>query len=364
VTPPTTRPITPPAAQPVPGRVLPTSVIGSFAVPEWLGQLKNDYYQRRISRRYLSEILDMATKAAIVDQARAGIDLISDGELRRDNDVDYVLPRLPGVRIPHPDKADYLDYLDASADGPLPGPPELDAGRGAGRGGADRAGGLGIADDFRFASGLTDRPLKVSMTGAFSLSRRVQAGGSQADLIRALARDLHAEAVELAAAGARVVQVDEPFLAGYPEQVGLAIEALNIVTDVPGVSWVLHVCYGNRYARPLWEGHYDFLFPAVKDARIDQLALEFARRGDEELVLLERYDWDRGLGLGVIDVRSEQVETPDLVAARIRRGLRYVPPERLSVNPDCGLRQLTGDAARGKLAALVAGAALVRSELS
>ncbi len=355
-----TLPMPPPATPPAPGRILPTTVIGSFAVPEWLGQLKNDYYQRRISRRYLSEILDMATKAAIVDQARAGIDLISDGELRRDNDVDYVLPRVPGVRIPHPDKADYLDYLDASADGPLPDPGAgLDTGPTGGPGT-----GLGIADDFRFASGLTDRPLKVSMTGAFSLSRRVRGGGSQADLVRSLARDLHAEAVELAAAGARVLQVDEPFLAGYPEQVGLAVEALNIVTDVPGVSWVLHVCYGNRYARPLWEGHYDFLFPAVKEARIDQLALEFARRGDEELVLLERYDWDRGLGLGVIDVRSEQVETPDLVAARIRRGLRYVPAERLSVNPDCGLRQLTGDAARAKLAALVAGAAQVRSELS
>jgi len=338
------------------GPLLPTSVIGSFAVPEWLGQLKNDYYQRRISRRYLNEILDMATKAAIVDQVRAGIDLISDGELRRDNDVDYVLPRLPGVRILHPDKADYLDYLDAKAAGPLPGP---GAAQGTGLGA-----GLGITDDFRYASGLTDRPLKVSMTGAFSLSRRVQGGGNQADLVRALARDLHAEAVELASAGARVLQVDEPFLAGYPEQVGLAIDALNIVTDVPGVSWVLHVCYGNRYARPLWEGHYDFLFPAVKDARIDQLALEFARRGDEELVLLERHHWDRGLGLGVIDVRSEQVETPDEVAARIRRGLRYVPAERLSVNPDCGLRQLSGDAARGKLAALVAGAAQVRSELA
>jgi 5-methyltetrahydropteroyltriglutamate--homocysteine methyltransferase len=160
-----------------------------------------------------------------------------------------------------------------------------------------------------------------------------------------------------------VVQIDEPFLAGYPDQAALAVEAVNIVTDVPGITWVLHVCYGNRYARPLWEGHYDFLFPAVQEARIDQLALEFARRGDDELVLLDRYGWDRGLGLGVIDVRSEQVETADLVAARIRRGLRYVPAERLSVNPDCGLRQLSGDAARGKLAALVAGAARVRSEL-
>ncbi|HEU5419524.1 MAG TPA: hypothetical protein VFV41_17675 [Streptosporangiaceae bacterium] len=334
------------------GRLLPTSVIGSFAVPEWLGQLKNDYYQRRISRRYLDEILDMAAKAAIVDQDRAGIDLISDGELRRDNDIDYVLPRLPGVQIPQPAKADYLDYLDVVLSQPLPEPEP---------GGP----GLGLAEDFRFASALTGLPLKVSMTGAFSLSRRIRGDAyhDRADLVRALARHLHAEAQRLAAAGARVLQIDEPFRAGYPDQAALAVEAVNIVTDVPGVTWVLHVCYGNRYARPLWEGHYDFLFPAVQDARIDQLALEFARRGDDELVLLERYGWDRGLGLGVIDVRTEQVETAELVAARIRRGLRYVPADRLSVNPDCGLRQLSGDAARAKLAALVAGAARVRGEL-
>jgi 5-methyltetrahydropteroyltriglutamate--homocysteine methyltransferase len=347
-------------------KILPTTVIGSFAVPEWLGQLKNDYYQRRISQRRLGEILDMATKAAIVDQATAGVDIISDGELRRDNDVDYVLPRLPGVHVLQPSKNDYLDYLDAAVDAPLPGPGDPGDPGGPGDPAGPGTQGLGIADDFRFARQLTDLPLKVSMTGPFSLSRRMRGDGyrDQGDLVRALARDLHAEAADLAAAGARVLQIDEPFLAGYPEQAELAIEAVNIVTDVPGVTWVLHVCYGNRYARPLWEGHYDFLFPAVKDARIDQLALEFARRGDEELVLLERYGWDRGLGLGVIDVRSEQVETAQEVAARIRRGLRYVPPERLAVNPDCGLRGLTGDAARAKLAALVAGAAQVRSELS
>jgi 5-methyltetrahydropteroyltriglutamate--homocysteine methyltransferase len=338
-----------------PAKLLPTTVIGSFAVPEWLGQLKNDYYQRRISRRRLDEILDMATKAAILDQDRAGIDILSDGELRRDNDVDYVLPRLPGVRVAGAAKADYLDYLDVTIDGPLPEP--LPGRRGT---------GLGIADDFRFTRPLTDRPVKVSMTGAFSLSRRIRGSGyaDPADLVRALARHLHAEAVELAAAGASVLQIDEPFLAGYPDQVGLAVDAANIVTDVPGVTWVLHVCYGNRYARPLWEGHYDFLFPAVQEARIDQLALEFARRGDDELALLERYRWERGLGLGVIDARSEQVETAEVVAARIRRGLRYVPAERLTVNPDCGLRQLSGSAARGKLAALVAGAARVRAELT
>ena len=330
---------------------LATTVVGSYSVPEWLGHLKTDYYQRRISAHHLDEIHDVAIKAALKDQELAGVDIVSDGELRRDNDIDYLLTRIPGVEIPDRSKSDYYDYYDAVVSAPLP-----------------EATGVspGLAADFAFTREQTARPVKFSFTGPFSLSRRIRDTGyaDPADLVRALARRLNAQARELAAAGADLLQIDEPFLAGYPEQVDLAIEAVNIVTAGVDATWALHVCYGNRYARPLWEGHYDFLFPAVKDARIDQLALEFARRGDEELVLLERYDWDRGLGLGVIDVRSEQVETADLVAARIRRGLRYVPPERLSVNPDCGLRQLSGDAARGKLAALVAGTSQVRSELT
>jgi 5-methyltetrahydropteroyltriglutamate--homocysteine methyltransferase len=334
--------------------LLPTTVIGSYSVPEWLGQLKNDYYRHRISRRYLDEIHEMAIKAAVMDQQQAGIDIISDGELRRDNDVDYLLARIPGVEIEWRDKADYFDYFDVSLGHELPAP-----GRAS----------LGLADDFRFVRQLTDRPVKLSITGPYSLARRIRLteGGvypGHAELVRALARVLAAEAAELARAGARVLQIDEPFLAGYPEDVGLAIEAVNIVADGADVSWTLHVCYGNRYARPLWEGHYDFLFPAVKEANVDQLALEFARTGDEDLRLLEEHHWDRCLGLGVIDVKTEQVESADLVATRIRRALRYVPPERLVINPDCGLRHLLPDVARAKLAAMVAGAAIVRAEIA
>jgi 5-methyltetrahydropteroyltriglutamate--homocysteine methyltransferase len=333
--------------------LLPTTVIGSYSVPEWLAQLRNDYYRHRISRRYLDEIHEMAIKAAVMDQQQAGIDIVSDGELRRDNDVDYLLARIPGVDIPRPDKADYFDYYDATISQPLPAPGRAN---------------LGLAEDFRFVRQLTDRPVKLSVTGPYSLAHRIRAEGDaypdRADLVRALARVLAAEAAELVRAGARVLQIDEPFLAGYPEDVGLAIEAVNIVTEAADVSWTLHVCYGNRYARPLWEGHYDFLFPAVKEANIGQLALEFARTGDEDLGLLEQHHWDRGLGLGVIDVKTEQVESPDLVAGRIRRALRFVAPENLVINPDCGLRHLLPDIARAKLAAMVAGAALVRAELA
>lgn len=332
--------------------LLPTTVIGSYAVPEWLGQLRNDYYQRRISQNYLTDIHEMAIKAAILDQERAGIDVVSDGEMRRDNDIDYLLAKIPGVEIAHRAKADYLDYYDAQVSRPLPEPDGLSL-------------GLGLADDFRFATKLTDVPVKVSLTGPFSLSRRIRGGGysAPAGLVRALARHLNAEARELAKAGARLLQIDEPFLAGYPQDIALAVEAINIVTDVPDVSWVLHVCYGNRYARPLWEGHYDFLFPAVLDTRVDRLTLEFARKGDEDLRLIEQYHWDRGLGLGVIDVKTERVESQELVATRISRALRYVPPERLVVNPDCGLRHLQPETARAKLAVMVAAAAQVRAGL-
>jgi 5-methyltetrahydropteroyltriglutamate--homocysteine methyltransferase len=329
---------------------LPTTVVGSYSVPEWLERLKTEYYQRRISAAHLGEIYEVAIKAAVKDQELAGIDIVSDGELRRDNDIDYFLARVPGVHIAQRAKSDYYDYYEAEVTAPLP---------------EDDKTSLGLAADFAFTRTLTDRPIKFSFTGPFSLSRRVTdtAYADPADLVRALARRLNAEARLLADAGASLLQIDEPFLAGYPEQAELAVEAVNIVTDGIPVTWALHVCYGNRYARPSWEGHYDFLFPAVLAARVDQLVLEFARKGLEDLHLIKENDWHSHLGLGVIDVKSATVESPDLVAARIRRALEFVPPGRLMINPDCGLRHLAPDVARRKLRAMVAGAAIVRGEL-
>jgi len=331
--------------------VLPTTVVGSYSVPEWLERLKTEYYQRRISAQHMTEIHEVAIKAAIKDQELAGIDIVSDGELRRDNDVDYFLARIPGVHITQHGKTDYFDYYDAEVTRPLPDGEEAS---------------LRLADDFRFTRGLTQRPVKFSFTGPFSLSRRIRDGAysEPGDLVRALARRLNAEARELAAAGADLLQIDEPFLAGYPEQIELAIEAVNMVVEGVPATWALHVCYGNRYARPSWEGHYDFLFPAVKAARVDQVVLEFARKGLDDLRLIRQHGWDKWLGFGVIDVKSAEVEPAELVASRIRRALEYVPADRLMVNPDCGLRHLAPDVARQKLGAMVAGVALVRAELT
>ena len=331
--------------------LLPTTVVGSYPVPDWMERLKTDYFRGRMSRAQLADLHEMAIKAALRDQELAGIDIVSDGELRRDNDIDYFLARLPGVSIANAAKDFYFDYYEATLPRPLPEPDGTP---------------LGLADDFAFAAAHTTAPIKFSFTGPFSLSRhlRGKAYANDRDLVLAIARILHAEACALARRGAGLLQIDEPFLAGHPEQVATAIEAINIVAKDVDVTWALHVCYGNRYARPLWQGHYDFLFPAVLDAAVDQLVLEFARKGYEDLPVLAKSGWDRDVGLGVIDVKSTTAETPVQVADRIRRALDIVPADRLVINPDCGLRHVPGPVARAKLAAMVEGTALVRRELA
>lgn len=332
--------------------LLPTTVIGSWAVPDWLERAKTGAHHGSVSRSQLADMHDMAVKAALKDQEVAGIDIVSDGELRRDNDIDYLLARVPGVEVRDAVKSFSVDYLDLHLPTPIPEP---------------GPGPLGLVPDLRFTLAHTDRPVRFSVTGPFSLSRRLRCGGAayaeRADLVRGLARVLNAEARALAAAGAQLLQIDEPLLAGHPEDVGLAVEAVNIVTEDVPVTWALHVCYGNRYARPLWEGHYDFLFPAVLDAAVDQLLLEFARKGDEDLHLIERHRWDRVLGVGVLDVKTPDVESVDIIEKRIERALQVVPADRLVITPDCGLRHVPADAARAKLRAMTSAAAAVRDRI-
>jgi 5-methyltetrahydropteroyltriglutamate--homocysteine methyltransferase len=342
-----------PKVQPV--QPLSTSVVGSYSVPEWLERLKTDYYQRRISAASLQEIHEVAIKAAIKDQESAGVDIVSDGELRRDNDVDYFLARMPGVEIPQLAKEFYSDYYQAVVNHPIPHEAEDSV--------------LGLVDDFKFTREYTNKPIKFSITGPFSLSRRVKNEyyKDESELVMAFARVLNREARALSDAGATILQIDEPYLAGYPEQVPVAVKAFNTVfegIDHNKTLCAVHVCYGNRNARPLWEGHYDFLFPRILDAEIDHLVLEFARKGYDDLQLLKRNNRLRfSLGLGVINVKSSEIETPDMVADRIRRALGVLPPERVMVNPDCGLRNLPSDVARAKLRALCEGTAMVRQEV-
>ncbi|MBV9504390.1 MAG: methionine synthase [Acidobacteriia bacterium] len=327
--------------------ILPTTVVGSYSMPGWLERLKTEYFARRISRHDLDEIHDTAVKADIKDQEVAGIDIITDGEARRDNMVDYFVERFPGVQIDRSSKKFYYDFYDSVVQGRLP------------------MASLGLVADFKFLRGNTDREVKICITGPHCLSKRIRNlyYPSEEALAMDLARVINLEMKELVKAGATNIQIDEPYFSGFPEDLPWAIKVLNCMVEGVNASVGLHICYGNRYGKPSWEGSYRYLFPTVLNARVQKLTLEFARRGGEDLDLFKEFETPFQLGVGVIDVKTHDVETPDIVAERIRKALDIVPPERIFVLPDCGLFHLPRDVAFAKLKSMVEGTKVVRAEL-
>ena len=327
--------------------MLPTTVVGSYSMPGWLERLKTEYFARRISRQELDEIHDAAVKAAIKDQEVCGLDVVTDGELRRDNLIDYFAERLPGVQTDHTSKKFYYDFYDSVVRGKLP------------------MASLRLADDFRFLSAFTDRATKFCVTGPHTLVKRIKDEyyKNEEAFAMDLARVMNMELKELVRAGARYIQIDEPYYSGFPEDLQWGVKVLNTLVDGVDAKIGLHVCYGNRYGKPSWAGNYRYLFPTILDAHIHQLTMEFARRGGEDLELFKEFPNKFELGVGVVDVKTHEVETAEIVAENIRKALKFVPPERVFVLPDCGLLHLPQEVAFAKLKTMVQGAKIVRKEL-
>jgi 5-methyltetrahydropteroyltriglutamate--homocysteine methyltransferase len=316
-------------------------------MPHWLERLKGDYFARRISGRDLDEIYDAATKAAIKDQEIAGIDIVTDGEMRRDNMVDYFIERFPGIQIDRSSKKFYYDFYDSSVRGKLP------------------MGSLGLVGDYTFLRQFTDRAAKFCVTGPHCLTKRInnQFYQSEEALATDIARVMNLELKALVKAGAQYIQIDEPYYSGFPEDIGWGVNVINTLVDGVDANVSLHICYGNRYGKPSWEGSYRYLFPAILKAKVQQLTLEFARRGGEDLDLFKEFDAPFDLGLGVIDVKTDDIESPELVANHIRKALEILPAERINVLTDCGCFHLARDVAFAKMKAMVEGARIVRKEL-
>ncbi|MBM3819627.1 MAG: methionine synthase [Acidimicrobiia bacterium] len=327
--------------------ILPTTVIGSYSMPSWLEHAKNDFLQRRVSRHDLDEMYDSARKAAIKDQETAGIDIVTDGELQRDNMIDYFAERIPGVQIDHSSKRFYYDYYESTVRSKL------------------ASGSLGLAGEVKFLRRYTDHPIKVAISGPHTLVKRIQNlhYPSEEAFALDLARVMNLELKELARLGATYLQIDEPYYSGFPEDLPWAIRAVNTMVEGVDAKLVLHVCYGNRYGKPSWEGTYRYLFPTILDAKVHLISLEFARRGDEDLQLFNEFKVPFAVGLGVVDVKTTEVESATLVADRIRRALKVLPADRLVITPDCGCVHLPRDVAFEKLCAMVEGTRQVRKEL-
>jgi 5-methyltetrahydropteroyltriglutamate--homocysteine methyltransferase len=327
---------------------LPTTVIGSYSMPAWLERAKNEYLQRKLSRHDLEEMYDTSRKAAIKDQEVAGVDIVSDGEQQRDNMIDYFAERLPGVGVDLGSKRLYYDFYESVVRSRL------------------ASGSLGLADEVRFLSRFSTRPGKVSITGPHALVKRIRNEHypSEEDFALDLARVLNSEIREMVRAGATHLQVDEPYYSGFPEDLPWGIRAVNTMLEGVSAHVTLHVCYGNRYGKPSFEGSYRYLFPTVLEANVQSISLEFARRGVEDLRLFKEFNVPFTLGYGVIDVKTHDVESAGLVADRIRRAIDVIPVDRLIVNPDCGCVHLPRDVAFRKLCSMAEGARLVREELS
>jgi 5-methyltetrahydropteroyltriglutamate--homocysteine methyltransferase len=332
---------------------IPTSLVGSYAQPSWLldrDRLRDRFPPRvratelwRVDPAYLEEAQDDATRLAIADQERAGLDIVTDGEMRRESYSNRFATALDGVDIDNPGSA-----LDRSGH-PNPVPRVV--------GPVARRHAVQVRD-LQFLRSHTSRAAKMTVPGPFTMSQQAQDDyyGAPDKLGMAYAEAVRGEILDLFEAGADVVQVDEPYMQARPEAArDYGLDALRHATDgLPGTAAV-HICFG--YAAIIHErpSGYSFL-PELAATECDQVSIETAQSGLDLAVLDELAG--KTVILGVLDLSTDEVDTPETVADRIRRAFPHAGPERLIAAPDCGMKYLSREAAYGKLEALVEGARL------
>ncbi|ARP81738.1 5-methyltetrahydropteroyltriglutamate--homocysteine methyltransferase [Bordetella genomosp. 8] len=339
--------------------LLPTTLVGSYTQPDWLIDRKRlgDRFPPRVRAKelwrvapeWLEQAQDDATLLAIRDQEDAGLDIITDGEMRRESYSNRFATALEGVDIDNPGTA-----LDRSGH-PNPVPRVV---------GKIRRKHAVQVRDVEFLRAHTDRQIKITVPGPFTMAQQAQNDfyGSEAELAHDYAEAVNAEIRDLFAAGADVVQIDEPYMQARPEKAReFGIEVLNHALQGVEGKTAVHICFGYAaviHARP---AGYSFL-PELCGCSAHQISIETAQ-SNLDCAVLETLP-NKQIMLGVLDLSTNEVETPDVVAARIRRAFPYVPPERIIVAPDCGLKYLPREVAFGKMKAMADGARIVREELA
>ena len=339
-------------------KLLPTTVVGSYVQPDWLVDRDNlkGRLPPRVRAREMWKVAeadreaaqDTATLAAIHDMEFAGVDIISDGEIRRESYSNRFATALGGVDIDNPGSA--LDRTGHA--NPVP--------RIAG---AIRRTGPIEVRDAEFLVANTERRTKITIPGPFTMTQQAQndhyATPREAALDYAAA--VNEEVKALFNAGVDVVQLDEPYMQARPEKArDYAIEAINRALDGVAGTTAVHLCFGYAHIVHDRPSGYSFL-SELESCAADQISIETAQP-DLDLSILKALP-SKTVILGVISLGDPEIETPETVALRIRRALDVVPAERIVVAPDCGMKYITRDVALGKLKAMVAGADIVRAEL-
>ena len=340
-------------------KLFPTSLVGSYPQPEWLidrAKLAGRFPPRvrakelwRVAPEFLDQAQDDATLIAIRDQERAGLDIITDGEMRRESYSNRFATALDGV-----DMENHGTALDRSGH---PNPVPRVVWRIQRRHAVETR-------DVAFLRANTDRKIKITVPGPFTMAQQAQNDfyKDEAEMAHDYAVAVNAEIRDLFAAGADYVQVDEPYMQARPEkarQYGLA--ALDRALEGIEGQTAVHICFGYAaiiHARPTG---YSFL-PELCKCRVRQISIETAQSNLDTSVL--KNFSDQTIILGVIDLANHKVETPEIVAERIRRALPHIDPAHIILAPDCGMKYLPRDVAFGKMRAMVEGAAIVRREVT
>jgi 5-methyltetrahydropteroyltriglutamate--homocysteine methyltransferase len=340
--------------------LLPTTVVGSYPQPDWLvnRQMLSKVVPRtrmkeiwRIPEPFLEQAQDDATLLAIRDMERAGIDIVTDGEIRRESYSNRFATALEGIDLDNPG----MVKTRSGAMTPVPrvvGP-------------LRRARPVELRD-MQFLRANTDKPAKITLPGPFTMGQQAKNEYYKDDeeMAMAFAVAVNEEAKDLIAAGADYIQLDEPWLRNDPEAAArYACPAINRALEGITVPTIVHLCFGYAAVVPgaTKPSGYSFL-PGLADSIAQQISIEAAQPKLDLGVLKDLSA--KKIMLGVLDLGDPEIESAETVAARIRNGLKYVRPERLIPAPDCGMKYMPRETAFGKLKALVAGAAIVRAEIS
>jgi 5-methyltetrahydropteroyltriglutamate--homocysteine methyltransferase len=341
------------------GAALLTTVVGSYPQPDWLidRERLGDRLPPRVRARelwrvpepFLEQAQDDATRLAVADMERAGVDVITDGEMRRESYSNRFATALDGVDLDNPGVA-----LDRTGhENPVPrvvGP-------------IRRTRPVEVRD-VEFLRSITDRRIKITVPGPFTMTHQAQNDHYEDERSLALgyAEAVNDELRDLKAAGADVVQIDEPYLQARPQHARVyALEAINRALEGIEGETVLHTCFGYAHIVKDRLTGYPFL-RELADCAATHVSLEAAQPNLDPALLRELPD--KTIILGVLDLGSSEVETPELVASRIRNALDVLPSGRLVVAPDCGMKYLPRDLAYRKLQSMVAGARLVGEDLA
>jgi 5-methyltetrahydropteroyltriglutamate--homocysteine methyltransferase len=342
------------------GRLLATTIVGSCPQPHWLvdrANLRSRLPPRvrarelwRVPEQFLEEAQNDACQLTIWRLERAGLDILGDGEIRRESYSNRLATALAGIDADNAGSA-----IDRTG---RPNPVPRVVGR------VSRIAPIEL-DDAKFLRRQTSRRIKVTLPGPFTMTQQAQDDyyGDGASLALDYAAALNEEIRELYQAGVDIVQLDEPYMQARPEAARrYAVRAINrAFVGTTGIRAV-HICFGYAHvhsgrAKP---SGYDFLHE-LADSEVDLVSIE-AAQPRLDLTILDALR-SKDIMLGVLDLGDQTIETPELVADRIRLALKHVAAERLVVAPDCGMKYLDSETAHGKLAAMVAGAAIVRHEL-